>query len=42
VRRVSYKDAQRVAADVLDCSDVDDAMEALMGHNREMLPEMFP
>jgi phosphotransferase system enzyme I (PtsI) len=42
VRTVSYEDARRIADDILGRCEVDDAMDALMGYNRELLPELFP
>jgi phosphotransferase system enzyme I (PtsI) len=42
VRSVSYEDAKHIAEDVMGRLEVDEAMAALMGYNRELLPELFP
>ena len=42
VRTVSYSSACQIADEVLAQTKMDDAMAALLGFNRELLPELFP
>jgi phosphotransferase system enzyme I (PtsI) len=42
IRTVQYSDARRMAGEIMAHREADEAMEALMAFNRELLPELFP
>ncbi|MHC4480801.1 MAG: phosphoenolpyruvate--protein phosphotransferase [Planctomycetota bacterium] len=41
IRTVPFEQARQIAESVCSCTEIEEAMETLMGHNRELLPDLF-